>query len=362
MSQTGVSLWIETAPPPEGSALSANERADVCVLGAGIAGLTTAYLLAKAGLGVVVLESKKAPASAETGYTTAHLSCVIDDRFSEVERIRGEDVLRDAVASHAEAIRFIESTSAAEGIDYGFRRLDGYLFLSPGDPEDLLEEEADAARRIGLTCDQLPSAPLPGVRTRACLRFAEQGRFRPLKYLNGLGRALSRMGAKVFTNAHAERVLGGSPCQVILRGGRAVTANKVVVATNTPINDFSMHTKLAPYTTYAMSQAVGTAGPTDALYWDTQDPYHYVRLQEGAQGERYLIAGGADHKTGQHVRPEENWERIERWARQHFPGLGEVAQRSSGQVMETIDGLAFIGHDPAASATCSSRPATRAWA
>src|SRR5262245_7679491 len=114
MSQTGVSIWIETAPPPEGAPLSANQRADVCVLGAGIAGLTTAYLLAKAGLRVVVLESKKAIASAETGYTTAHLSCVIDDRFSEVERLRGADVLRLAVTSHADAIRFIERTAAEE--------------------------------------------------------------------------------------------------------------------------------------------------------------------------------------------------------------------------------------------------------
>src|SRR5262245_23795171 len=110
MAQTGVSIWTETAPPPEGQKLTDNESADVCVLGAGIAGLTTAYLLAKAGLRVVVLDSRPALASGETAYTTAHLTCVIDDRFREVERIRGEDVLRLAVISHADAIRFIERT------------------------------------------------------------------------------------------------------------------------------------------------------------------------------------------------------------------------------------------------------------
>src|SRR5262245_48816191 len=99
MSRTGVSIWIDTAPPPAAGPLTENERADVCGLGAGIAGLTAAYLLAKAGRRVVVLESKGTISPGETAYTTAHLTCVIDDRFSEVERIRGQDVLRLAVAS-----------------------------------------------------------------------------------------------------------------------------------------------------------------------------------------------------------------------------------------------------------------------
>jgi glycine/D-amino acid oxidase-like deaminating enzyme/nitrite reductase/ring-hydroxylating ferredoxin subunit len=347
MSRTGVSIWIETAPPPEAATLAADERADVCVLGAGIAGLTTAYLLARAGLRVVVLDSQKAIASAETGHTTAHLSCVIDDRFSEVSRIRGEGVLRLAVQGHAEAIRFIERTAAAEHVSCDFRRVEGYLFLSPGDEEKLLDAEEAAARKIGLAFERLPSAPVPAGPTRWCLRFPDQARFHPLKYLAGMLRALVRLGARVYTGAHAEGVEGGPPCKVTLKGGRTVTSEAVVVATNTPINDVvSLHTKQAPYTTYAMSLALGTAAPQDALYWDTQDPYHYVRLQEGNGGEKYLIVGGADHKTGQHVEPHENWGRIERWGREHFPGLGEVAQSWSGQVMETFDGLAFIGPDP----------------
>lgn len=341
MARTGVSIWTETAQTPQGRPLAQNERADVCVVGAGIAGLTTAYLLAKAGLAVVVLDAKDEVASGESAYTTAHLACVLDDRFREVERVRGEGVLRAAVASHAEAIRFIERTAQDEGIECGFRRVPGYLFLSPGDPEKLLDDEADAARRIGLPCQRLPSAPLPKP-TRPCLRFADQARFHPLRYLAGLCERLTALGGRVFTGARVERVLGGSPCQVILGTGAAVTAGRVVVATNTPINDVvSLHTKQAAYTTYALSVHSGSAAVEDALYWDTEDPYHYVRLEGDA-----LVVGGADHKTGQNPRAEESWGRLERWARERVLGLGEVRHKWSGQVFETLDGLAYLGRDP----------------
>ncbi len=347
MSKSGVSLWGQTVELPQEAPLRGDARADVCVVGAGIAGLTTAYLLAQAGKRVVILDAGPTIAPGETQFTTAHLTCVLDDRFQEVERVRGEEVLRLAVSSHQAAVRQIESLAQAEGIACDFRRVDGYLFLGPGNTIELLEKEADCARRVGLAHEWAERAPLTEFDTGGCLRFPDQGQFHPLKYLLGVRRALVNLGAKLHTRAQVARVEGGSPCRVHLRDGPTVTADAAAVATNTPINDVvSLHTKQAPYMTYAVGLSVPAGSVPFGLYWDTLDPYHYIRLQPGEGGQDTLIVGGEDHKTGQHEDPAARWDALERWTRDRFPFAAGTRYRWCGQVMETLDGLAYIGPDP----------------
>jgi Rieske Fe-S protein len=125
-----------------------------------------------------------------------------------------------------------------------------------------------------------------------------------------------------------------------------VSCEAVVVATNAPINDLvAIHTKQAPYMTYVIAGRVPDGTVPRALYWDTQDPYHYVRLQE-VEGHEYLIVGGEDHKSGQAEDTKERWQRLESWTRERFPAMQEVEYAWAGQVMEAIDGLAFIGRNP----------------
>ncbi len=125
-----------------------------------------------------------------------------------------------------------------------------------------------------------------------------------------------------------------------------VSARHVVVATNTPVNDMViMHTKQAPYRTYAIAFDVPAGWIERALYWDDADPYHYVRLH-GADGRTLLIVGGEDHKTGQGPGPEKSMVALEQWARRNFAQAGAIAFRWSGQVMEPVDSLAFIGRNP----------------
>jgi glycine/D-amino acid oxidase-like deaminating enzyme/nitrite reductase/ring-hydroxylating ferredoxin subunit len=339
------SVWAATVERPAYPPLAEDLHTDVCVVGAGIAGLTTAYLLTREGRSVVVLDDGPV-GGGMTEVTTAHLANALDDRYVEIERLHGEEGSRLAAESHSAAIDRIEDNVRTEGIDCDFTRLDGYLFLRPGDEEELLDRELAAARRAGLQgVEKIGRAPLASFDTGPCLRFPNQGQFHPLKYLSGLARAIERAGGKIFTNTHAGRIEGGEPAR-IEAGGHVVTAAAVVVATNTPVNDLLvLHTKQAPYMTYVIGARVPRGAVTKALYWDTEDPYHYVRLQPMDGEHDLLIVGGEDHKTGQADNPRERHVRLEDWARVRFPMMGPVDFTWAGQVMETIDGLAFIGRN-----------------
>jgi glycine/D-amino acid oxidase-like deaminating enzyme/nitrite reductase/ring-hydroxylating ferredoxin subunit len=344
------SVWTATSDPIPAPPLAENASADVCVVGAGIAGLSTAYLLARSGRSVIVIDAG-AIAGGETCRTTAHLSNVIDDRFHVIERYHGVGGSRLAQESHAEAIELIEEIALEEGIDCGFQRLDGFLFLAEGQQPELLERELEAARRAGCTgVELLPHSPLPTLNDAPCLRFPRQGQFHPLRYLTGLVHAIRRSGGRLFANTHARHIEGGPNARVETDAGHVIHAAHIVVATNSPVNNrVAVHTKQAQYRTYALAAAVPRGSVPRGLYWDMGDPYHYVRLDEQGgqrQPRTLLIVGGEDHKTGQEHDPARRFEALESWMRRLFPMAHEVEHRWSGQVVETIDGLAFIGPNP----------------
>ncbi|HKQ99278.1 MAG TPA: FAD-dependent oxidoreductase [Pyrinomonadaceae bacterium] len=353
------SVWMATAKEIEADGrLTEDTSADIVIVGAGIAGMTTAYLLAREGKRVVVLDDGPI-GGGMTGRTTAHLVNALDDRYYELERLHGEDGSRLAAESHTAAIDRVEAIVKEEGIECEFERVDGYLFAPPDESKQQLEDELEAAHRAGLTSiEMVERAPIKDFDTGKCLRFPRQAQFHPLLYLAGLARAIRRDGGRIFTGTHAAKIEGGErSARVETEDGRIVTAHSVVVATNTPVNDrFAIHTKQAPYITYVIGARVPSGSVTKALYWDTPDPYHYVRIEsvnahskDTGENEEYdlLIVGGEDHKTGQaddDANKRFSW--LERWTRTRFPMIEGIEFQWSGQVMEPVDGLAFIGRNP----------------
>ena len=338
------SAWMGF-PVPDFPPLTRDMTTEVCVVGAGIAGLTTAYLLGKKGRQVVVIDDGPIGCGM-SGRTTAHLSSALDDRYYNLERVHGEADTRLAAESHAAAIDAIEAIVAHERIDCDFMRLDGYLFIPPdGDPDELVREYGAALRAGVEGLRWVDRAPIDAFDTGRCLRFPKQGQFHPLKYLSGLAHAIVRDGGQIYCGVHAQDVQGGAHPHVLTRGGHRIACGDVVIATNVPISDrVAIHTKQAPYLTYAIALRVPRGSVETALYWDTLDAYHYVRLAR-RDGD-VLIVGGEDHKTGQADDPERRFANLELWARERFPMAREVLTRWTGQVMEPVDYLAFIGRDP----------------
>src|SRR5262245_3282477 len=151
MSVNTTPIWFNSPTTPlSGSQLRGDTKCEVCVVGAGIAGLTTAYRLASEGKKVLVVESEDEIGAGETGATSAHLSSVIDDRFARLRSVRGADAVSAAYESHAAAIDWSEQTVGREAISCDFRREDGFLFSGDDKVLDILENEADACRETSI--------------------------------------------------------------------------------------------------------------------------------------------------------------------------------------------------------------------
>ena len=309
--------------------------------------MSTAYMLALEGKSVVVLDDSFI-GKGQTARTTAHISNVLTYRYYELEQIHGKEGAKIVAESHTKAIDKIEAIATKENIDCDFERLDGYLFPPDLNSIDNLKNELEAAHRAGLTDVEIVNkAPVTTFDTGTCLRFPRQGQFDPLKYLAGLAEAIQRRGGRIYTGTHVEKVKGGLPARVDTSSGKVVTASAVVVATNSPINELaSMHFKQAPYRTFVIGAKVPRGSVTKALYWDTLNPYHYVRLQSIDDEYDVLIVGGEDHKTGQADDADARYTKLETWTRKRFPMAQEILFRWSGQVMNSDDGIAYIGKHP----------------
>jgi glycine/D-amino acid oxidase-like deaminating enzyme/nitrite reductase/ring-hydroxylating ferredoxin subunit len=339
-----ISTWMEEQVPTFEADLPADLRPDVVVIGAGIAGLSVALSLVTDGLDVVVLD-QGAIGGGQTARTSAHLASALDDHFHVLEKRFGKDGAKLAAESHATAIDAIEMNTRSYGIDCDFRRVDGYLWAPEGESRDVIDKELAAARRAGLVVDKIARAPLP-FDTGECLVFANQAEFHPVKYLRGLADAIVAGGGRIFTGVHVAGVEAGAPVHVVLGSGRKIEASAAVDTTATTITSMvNMPTRAAAYRTYVMSFDVPTGYVPHALYWDTPDPYHYIRVASAHDGREVLLVGGEDHRVGQGD-PERAWPKLEAWTREHFPGAGPVASRWSGQVMEPADGMAYIGALP----------------
>jgi glycine/D-amino acid oxidase-like deaminating enzyme/nitrite reductase/ring-hydroxylating ferredoxin subunit len=345
-SEKTVSLWMDTEVA-RASVLDTHASADAVIIGSGIAGLSVAYELAVSGLKVIVLD--RGPiGKGMTSRTTAHLAPVCDDSMKSLTKRRGVKAATDFHRSQAEGVDRIEEIQAAEEIDCDFRRVPGYLFPAGGTTRADLEEEMEACREARVPVEKASGLPFKGKESTGCLRFPHQATFHPLLYLRGLARAIERRHGRLFAESCvAEIEEAASGVTVITAAGNRVRAGTAVVATNSPINDrFAIHTKQAPYRTYAMAVELGDAELDDALYWDTLDPYHYVRLQPMPRSRPVLIVGGEDHKTGATDDGERRFRRLETWIRRLVPKLGKITHRWSGQIMDTIDFAGFIGKNP----------------
>jgi len=204
-----LSIWMDTADVPTFPRLAENVTVDVCVVGGGLGGLTTAYLLSREGKKVCVLEDFEI-ASGQTGRTTAHFVTSVDNLYYEIEKYHGEQGAFLTAHSYRAALDLVEDIIKRENISCEFEKLDGYLFTEPNSSEEKIYKEIETVHRAGLLNVQLLlHVPWDAYETGACLKFPNQLQLHPIKYINGLAQCILKNGGQIYTKSHVLEVQGG---------------------------------------------------------------------------------------------------------------------------------------------------------
>ncbi|PST82818.1 oxidoreductase [Pedobacter yulinensis] len=336
-----VSAWQTTGVPEVPAVSSIAGHYDVIVAGAGLSGMTTALLLQQQGKKCLVLEAAS-PGFGTTGGTTAHLNNFFDATYPEVESDFGEEAAALLARSGNEAMDQIKTLSARYGIDCDFEHKDAFLFSQDEQETKELDQMLAASQRAGVIVEEAAGNGTVIPFERA-IRYENQAQFHPLKYLAGLVRAYQELGGELAngklvtgTEVKDEKVL-------VSCGEETYGCSHFVYATHLPpgINQFSF--KCAPYRSYVIGVTLTDGNYPEALIYDMKEPYHYLRTHE-IDGQKYLIAGGEDHKTG-HGDPEQSLATLRDYVAEHFR-IGQIAFSWSSQYYVSVDGLPYIGAMP----------------
>lgn len=206
-----------------------------------------------------------------------------------------------------------------------------------------------ALERVGAKVSSCPQAPILGFNSGACIRFSRQAVFHPMRYLVGLTRAIENNGSRIVTGVRVADIQDGERPLIRTDDGRQVRCSLAVVATNRPATALiGASFQQTASRTYCLAFVAPEALVAPALFWDTDRPYHYLRVAPSVRrdGSEVLIAGGEDHPSGSRELAEGRFDALERWTRERFPMCREVLARWTGEVTEPVDGLAYIGLVP----------------
>ncbi len=334
---------------PQFAPLRESIEVDVLVVGGGITGITAAWLLKKAGKTVALIERDRC-VQANTGNSTAHLTCVTDLRLHQLVDNFGPEATLAIWDAGLAAIEKISEVIQQENIACEFARTPSFLHASlNGDTNETAELKKDLkiANELGIDAEFVASVP---IFKRSGIRFPNQAKFHPLMYLAQLVAKIPSAGSHVFENTEAvkfEESSDGRPVKVTA-SMHTISCDSVFIATdvplvglNNPVNAVLLQTKITSYTSYAIGAKVPANVAGDALFWDTGAPYFYLRIDR-RQLEHYLIFGGLDHKTGQESNTDHLFDELENMLHRFLPSAA-VDRRWSGQVTESHDGLPLIG-------------------
>lgn len=322
----------------------ANTRTEVCVVGGGIVGLTTAYRLARAGAQVTLVEGRRI-GSGESGRSTALLNTFIDTYPDALIKRLGRDTAQLMHDGLVHALAMIEEVIGWERIECDFKRLPGFLLAENEAQAKQLGKIAGAAQALGMTPTSTEVPPyVLGMIQAVCL--PDQGRLDPGRYLRGLANGVRRAGVRVFEETRVVDVSRDPPHVVSLASGDTFEAMNVVLASHVPFGrGIGLNSKQAAYRTYVLGLAVPAGKIDDAVFLDLERPYHYARLLKTAANDQLLV-GGEDHKVGHPPRSRDPFGALHAFAKRHFGVDGDPEYLWSGQILEPIDGLPFIGATP----------------
>ena len=337
------SLWQNDFDNFKPKPTEQKEVYDVIIAGGGITGVTTAFLLQKNGLNCLLAEAQTLGFGTTSG-TTAHLNTILDLTYSQMENKFGKDNAKLVLKAVQDAISFVQKNVQEYNLDCDFERKEGFLFSQNDKQSDELEDIYEASLRAGCDVVYADEIPVP-ISFEKALKFDGQGQIHPIKYIFSLAKEFENSGGHILQQCRISQVDKTDSDLLEINTSRGVIkAHNLVYATHIPPGVNILHFRNAPYRTYAMACVLEDDNYPDSVVYDMYDPYHYYRTQE-INGQKYLIAGGNDHKTAEEPNTEQCFVELEAYLREHF-SIKEVAFKWSSQFFEPVDGLPYIGHLP----------------
>ncbi|WP_040951912.1 FAD-dependent oxidoreductase [Gorillibacterium massiliense] len=335
------SYWLSSADIPAFEPLKASIDVEVAVIGGGITGITTAYLLAKEGKRTALLTSGSL-IGGTTGYTTAKITVQHNLIYDEHIRHFGLEKAGLFYQANNEALAFIRKKVEEYGIDCDFTEEDAFVYATTDVGEELLRKEVAAYRELnipGYLTDDLP-LPFP---VRSALGLRGQARFHPVPYLVRLVTEFVRMGGQVYEDTMVEAVEEGSPNRLKIGGGIEAVCDDVVSCSHFPVLESGLYfARLHAESSYVLAARLPHGQELPAgMYISADNPTRSIRTVT-YKGEKLLLLGGESHKTGQGVCTIKHYEALEGWANSVF-GVTDFPYRWSTNDFVTLDKLPYIG-------------------
>lgn len=342
--------WTEKMPPMEFKSFSGSDSADVVIVGGGMAGILSAYLLSKAGKKVIVIE-KKELLSGATHETTAFLTQIIDTDFSDLEKMSGHDKTVKIAESHGRAIDLIEKIVKEEKIECEFTRCSNFIYVNDRKDFKDLESEIGPIERAGIKA-KLHHEALPGFKNGGYIEVTNQGKFHPLKFMRGVVESIKANGVRIFEHSEAISIASSGIPKIVTEHGEIET-DWILLTTYEPFRQpAGLFFKKGMYDSFVLEAELEKGAVREGTYEDTENPYHYFRVDpvrnnegKGAQ-EKYdrIIIGGEDHRSDIPLPEGKSFEALEKYAKETFgDAIKGIRRRWDGPILETVDGLAFIG-------------------
>lgn len=337
------SAWQAEAPVPSvHPQIQPDTIHDVVIIGGGITGLTAALLLQNAGKKCLLVEMHTI-GYGTTGGTTAHINTFADTSYYDAESAFGEEGAQLFANAINEGVNIIKSNVDTYKIDCDFEVKNGYIYAEDEEQARQLDDLYDGTVRIGVDINYIDNVPTPVEYIKAVV-LPNQAQFHPLKYLKGLEAAYLKAGGLIEENTRVDDIEHEYDFHVVKSGEQTFKAKKVIYATHVPPKITVFSFRCAPYRSYALGVKLttDTAYP-NALVYDMQEPYHYFRTHV-IEGQKILIAGGNDHKTG-HGDPEKAFADLEKYVRKYYK-VSSVKYRWSSQYYIPVDGFPYVGQIP----------------
>ncbi len=314
---------------------------DVCIVGAGIFGLTCGYYLAKQGLNVVILEKEADIASKTSGHTTAKITSQHNLIYKYLIDSVGMEQAKQYLCANQEAIENIANIIKAENIDCNFERQDSYVYTLNENELEKIKLENEAVNSLGFNSEFVTSTPLP-FDVLGAIKFPNQAQFNPIKYAYGLANAIIHNSGEIYTDTLVQNIEKEDDNFITSTITHKVKSKYVILASHYPFIDRLGYYFLKMYqsTSYVIAVDIGSK-TFDGMYINSEQPTFSYRFAN-FQGKKLLLVGGADHKTGSKIDLSNAYKILEGEVKKYYPDC-KVLYKWNTEDCITLDKIPYIG-------------------